>query len=136
MCGSPRVRPMVLGFRFRGDAHNLRKYDVYKREGKLKVGILDNINKLFDHRIRLGIMSILAVNESADFTRLKELLDVTDGNLASHIKALEQAEFILVEKSFIGKKPNTSYSATRRGISEFKKHIEALEKLIQKPPSP
>src|SRR5690606_8818968 len=116
-------------------AHYLRKYDVFKREGKLKVGILDNINKLFDHRIRLGIMSILAVNESADFTRLKELLNVTDGNLASHIKALEQAEFILVDKSFISKKPNTSYSATRLGISEFNKHLEALEKLIRKPPS-
>ncbi|KJJ37477.1 winged helix-turn-helix domain-containing protein [Aequorivita vladivostokensis] len=97
------------------------------------MGIIDNINKLFDHRIRLGIMSILVVNEDADFNRLKELLDVTDGNLASHIKALEQAEYILVEKSFIGRKPNTSYSATKLGRTEFKKHIEALEKLIQKP---
>ena len=80
-------------------------------------------------------MSILAVNEDADFNRLKELLDVTDGNLASHIKALEQAEYILVEKSFVGRKPNTSYSATKLGREEFKKHIEALEKLIQ-PPNP
>ncbi|MDN3725193.1 transcriptional regulator [Aequorivita sp. SDUM287046] len=97
------------------------------------MGIIDNINKLFDHRIRLGIMSILIVNEDADFNRLKELLAVTDGNLASHIKALEQAEYILVEKSFVGRKPNTSYSATNLGRIEFKKHIEALEKLIQKP---
>lgn len=97
------------------------------------MGIIDNINKLFDHRIRLGIMSILVVNEDADFNRLKELLDVTDGNLASHIKALEQAEYILVEKSFVGKKPNTNYKATKLGNAEFKKHIEALEKLIQKP---
>ncbi|MCZ4319696.1 transcriptional regulator [Aequorivita viscosa] len=96
------------------------------------MGIIDNINKLFDHRIRLGIMSILVVNEDADFNRLKELLDVTDGNLASHIKALEQAEYILVEKSFIGRKPNTSYSATKRGKAAFKKHIDALEKLIGK----
>jgi len=99
------------------------------------VGIIDNINKLFDHRIRLGIMSILVVNEDADFNRLKELLDVTDGNLASHIKALEQAEYIFVEKSFVGRKPNTSYSATKLGRAEFKKHIDALEKLIQKPKS-
>jgi|TARA_R100001460_G_scaffold106608_3_gene154283 DNA-binding MarR family transcriptional regulator len=97
------------------------------------VGIIDNINKLFDHRIRLGIMSILVVNEDADFNRLKELLDVTDGNLASHIKALEQAEYILVEKSFVGRKPNTNYTATTLGKAAFKKHIEALEKLIQKP---
>lgn len=97
------------------------------------MGIIDNINKLFDHRIRLGIMSILVVNEDADFNRLKELLDVTDGNLASHIKALEQAEYILVEKSFVGRKPNTNYSATALGKVAFKKHIEALEKLIHKP---
>ncbi|MEH6765983.1 winged helix-turn-helix domain-containing protein [Aequorivita antarctica] len=97
------------------------------------MGIIDNINKLFDHRIRLGIMSILAVNEDADFNRLKELLDVTDGNLASHLKALEQAEYILVEKSFVGRKPNTRYSASKLGRAAFRKHIEALEKLIQKP---
>jgi len=99
------------------------------------VGIIDNINKLFDHRIRLGIMSILVVNEDADFNRLKELLDVTDGNLASHIKALEQAEYILVEKSFVGRKPNTNYIITKLGKAAFTKHIDALEKLIQKPKS-
>lgn len=96
------------------------------------MGIIENINKLFDHRIRLGIMSILMVNDDADFNRLKELLDVTDGNLASHIKALENAEYILVEKQFIDRKPNTRYSATKLGKLEFKKHIEALEKLIRK----
>ncbi|MDT0556736.1 winged helix-turn-helix domain-containing protein [Patiriisocius hiemis] len=98
------------------------------------MGIIDNINKLFDHRIRLGIMSILMVNDDADFNRLKELLDVTDGNLASHIKALEKAEYILVEKQFIGRKPNTKYSATKLGKAEFKKHINALESLIKKKP--
>lgn len=96
------------------------------------MGIIDNINKLFDHRIRLGIMSILVVNVSADFNRLKELLNVTDGNLASHIKALEKEQYILVEKQFIGKKPNTKYSATKLGKREFSKHIEALEKLLNK----
>jgi len=96
------------------------------------VGIIENINKVFDHRIRLGIMSVLMVNEDADFNRLKELLEVTDGNLASHIKALEKETYILVEKQFIGRKPNTSYSATKLGKAEFKKHIEALEKLIKK----
>ena len=96
------------------------------------MSIINNINKLFDHRIRLGIMSILMVNEHADFNTLKELLEATDGNLASHTKALENAEYILVEKQFIGRKPNTRYSATRLGKSEFKKHIEALEKLINR----
>jgi len=96
------------------------------------MGIIDHINKLFDHRIRLGIMSILMVNDTADFNRLKELLNVTDGNLASHIKALEKENYILVEKQFIGRKPNTRYSATKLGKIEFKKHINALEKLIKK----
>jgi hypothetical protein len=76
-------------------------------------------------------MSILMVNEHADFTTLKEILGVTDGNLASHAKALEKVDFILVEKQFIGRKPNTKYIATALGKMEFKKHIEALEKLIQ-----
>jgi len=77
-------------------------------------------------------MSILVVNESADFNRLKELLNVTDGNLASHTKSLEKATYITIEKSFIGKKPNTRYYATKLGKAEFKKHINALEKLIKK----
>lgn len=95
------------------------------------MGLIDNINKLFDHRIRLGMMSILVVNDDVDFTRLKELLDVTDGNLASHTKTLEKAKYIRIEKSFIGKKPNTKYSITKEGKLAFQKHIEALEDLIR-----
>lgn len=94
--------------------------------------ILQHINKAFDHRIRLGIMSVLVVNEYADFTTLKELLGVTDGNLASHAKALEGENYITIEKQFIGKKPNTRYIATKEGRKAFKDHIDALEKLIQK----
>jgi DNA-binding MarR family transcriptional regulator len=93
--------------------------------------IILNINKAFDHRIRLGIMSVLMVNEYAEFTTLKELLGATDGNLASHTKALEKVEFIRIEKQFIGRKPNTRYYATELGKQEFKKHIDALEKLIK-----
>lgn len=77
-------------------------------------------------------MSILMVNESADFNTLKELLGVTDGNLASHTKALELENYIVIEKRFIGKKTNTSYIATAAGKNAFKAHIDALEKLIQK----
>jgi DNA-binding MarR family transcriptional regulator len=94
--------------------------------------IIQNINKAFDHRIRLGIMSVLMVNESADFSTLKELLGVTDGNLASHAKALELENYIEIQKQFIGKKPNTSYRATKDGKLAFVTHIDALEKLIQK----
>ncbi len=93
--------------------------------------IINNINKAFDHRIRLGIMSILMVNEYADFKTLKELLGATDGNLASHTKALEKEEYILVEKSFIGRKPNTKYSVTKKGREAFQKHVEAIEKLLK-----
>lgn len=77
-------------------------------------------------------MSVLMVNDSADFNTLKELLGATDGNLASHAKALESENYIAIEKQFIGKKPNTSYSATKAGKQAFRDHIEALEKLIQK----
>jgi len=92
--------------------------------------IIKNINKAFDHRIRLGIMSVRMVNDSADFANRKELLGVTDGNLASHAKALENENYIIVEKQFIGKKPNTSYRASDEGRKAFRDHIEALEKLI------
>jgi len=96
------------------------------------MSLIDNINKAFDHRIRLGIMSVLMVNDYADFNMLKELLGATDGNLASHTKALEKEEYIKVEKQFIGRKPNTRYSVTKLGKLQFKKHIDALEKLIGK----
>lgn len=92
--------------------------------------IISGLNKVFDSRIRLGIMSVLMVNDSVDFNTMKELLDVTDGNLASHLKALEKEEIIEVRKQFIGRKPNTSYRVTVLGQKLFKEHIDALEKLI------
>ena len=95
------------------------------------MSIIQHINKTFDHRVRLGIMSALMVNESVDFNTLKELLGVTDGNLASHIKALEKVDYVLIKKQFIGKKTNTKYSTTKLGRLEFKKHIQALEKIIR-----
>lgn len=76
-------------------------------------------------------MSALAVNDMLDFNSLKEYLGVTDGNLASHIKALEKEAFIGVEKSFVGKKPNTRYLITREGKKAFNNHLEALEKFIK-----
>ena len=93
--------------------------------------ILKNINKTFDNRVRLGIMSILMVNERVEFKRLKELLGVTDGNLANHIKALEKLNYIEVYKEFVNRKPKTSYAVTQTGKQAFVKHIEALEKLIK-----
>lgn len=92
--------------------------------------IISGLNKIFDSRVRLGIMSVLAVNDSIDFNTMKEVLNITDGNLASHLKALEKEEVILVKKQFIGRKPNTSYQITPLGTKLFKEHIDALEKLI------
>jgi DNA-binding HxlR family transcriptional regulator len=91
-----------------------------------------NLHKAFESRIRLGIMSALAVNAMLDFNSLKEFLEVTDGNLASHLKALEKEEFIGMEKSFVGRKPNTKYFMTKNGKKAFDDHLKALEKLINK----
>ncbi len=92
---------------------------------------IEGLHKAFESRIRLGIMSALAVNDGFDFNSLKEFLEVTDGNLASHIKALEKEAFIGVEKSFVGRKPNTRYFITKEGKKAFDEHLKALEKLIQ-----
>ena len=92
---------------------------------------IENLNKLFDSRIRLGIMSALMVNESVNFNELKELLSITDGNLASHLKALEENGIIKVQKGFIGRKTNTTYAVSKVGEKSFKVHIDALEKMIK-----
>lgn len=91
---------------------------------------LNDLHKAFESRVRLGIMSALAVNDSLDFSALKELLGVTDGNLASHIKPLEKEGFIGVKKSFIDNKPNTKYSMTLAGKRAFDSHLKALENII------
>ena len=93
--------------------------------------ILQALDKAFENRIRLGIMSALVVNDFLDFTTLKELLEVTDGNLASHLKTLEKKEYIRYQKEFLDRKPNTKYSATEKGVAAFKKHIRAIEQLLQ-----
>ena len=92
---------------------------------------IDTLNKAFESRIRLGIMSILMVNDQVDFTMLKDLLDITDGNMASHISGLEKLGYLKVTKQFIGKKPNTSYAVTSSGKKAFAEHLDALEKLIK-----
>jgi DNA-binding HxlR family transcriptional regulator len=92
--------------------------------------IILKLNKVFDNRIRLAVMSALTVNESLDFNTLKLMLDVTDGNLASHISALEQEGYVRVTKTFVGKKPRTSYALTAAGKKAFQEHIDALERLI------
>jgi len=93
--------------------------------------MITGFHKAFESRIRLGIMSVLSVNEVLDFNALKELLETTDGNLASHLKALEKESFVAVEKTFVGRKPNTRYYVTISGKKAFAAHLDALESLIQ-----
>ncbi|MES2430659.1 MAG: transcriptional regulator [Bacteroidota bacterium] len=97
----------------------------------MAINPIAQLNKIFDSRIRLGIMSALMVNEEVNFNDLKELLEITDGNLASHLKNLEENEVIKVKKGFVGRKTNTTYSLTKNGERSFKAHIEALEKMIR-----
>jgi len=94
--------------------------------------LISDLNKAFESRVRLGIMSMLMLDERVDFNTLKETLSVSDGNLASHISALEKLHYLIITKKFIGKKPNTSYSANNRGRNAFRSHLDALEKLIKK----
>lgn len=91
---------------------------------------INKLNKEFESRVRLGIMSVLMVNDWVDFTEMKKLLEITDGNLASHSAALEKSKYIEVKKEFVGKKPKTSYQATEVGREAFKEHLAGLEKLI------
>ena len=91
---------------------------------------INQLNKEFESRVRLGIMSVLMVNDWVDFSEMKNLLDITDGNMASHSNALEKANYIEVKKEFVGKKPKTSYRVTQSGRIAFTEHLDALEKLI------
>ena len=93
--------------------------------------LLQDLNKAFENKIRLGIMSALVVNDFLDFNSLKELLGATDGNLASHLKSLEKSQYVIFQKEFVGRKPNTKYTATEEGKQAFTKHIRAIEQLLK-----
>lgn len=99
---------------------------------KFKMININQLNKEFESRVRLGIMSVLMVNDWVDFSEMKSLLEITDGNMASHSNALEKSGYIEVKKEFVGKKPKTSYRVTQNGREAFTEHINALEKLLGK----
>jgi len=92
---------------------------------------ITGLNKIFDSRIRLGIMSVLLVNEEINFNDLKQLLEVTDGNLATHLQNLEENGYVKIKKGFVGKKTNTTYSVTKAGEKAFTDHIAVLESMIK-----
>lgn len=91
----------------------------------------DHLDKVLEHRMRLQIISVLAANDAYDFTALKELLDTTDGNLATHLRHLEREKYIAVVKSFIDRKPNTRHKITEKGRSALSKHLNAMAELIR-----
>jgi DNA-binding MarR family transcriptional regulator len=91
----------------------------------------EQLDRILEHRVRLQIMSVLVANDFYDFNSLKEVLNVTDGNLATNLKALEKEKYLVVSKSFVNRKPNTRYKATEKGRTAFKKHLDALEALIK-----
>lgn len=93
--------------------------------------MIEGLNKQFESRVRLGVMAILMVNEWVEFNTLKDQLNLTDGNLASHILALEKNKYLEVSKEFIGKKPRTKYKASQLGRAEFELHLSALETLLK-----
>ncbi|MCD6064218.1 MAG: hypothetical protein K0R82_2129 [Flavipsychrobacter sp.] len=92
---------------------------------------IERLNKVFDSRVRIGIMSALMVNDGVNFNDLKTLIDVTDGNLASHLKTLEENQYIKVQKGFVGRKTNTTYTITKAGEKAFRSHLDALEQIIK-----
>lgn len=92
---------------------------------------LDDLNKAFESRVRLGMMALLVVQDELDFSSLKESLQLSDGNLASHMQALEKLGYVEVRKQFIGRKPNTQYAVTELGRHAFSAHLLSLEKLIK-----
>ncbi len=92
---------------------------------------IEGLNKVFESRIKLGVMSILQVNDWVNYNALKDYLEVTDGNLASHLRSLENLNFIEVRKQFVGRKPQTTYRCTSQGREAFQVHLKALEKLIK-----
>lgn len=92
---------------------------------------LTDFNKVFESRVRLGMMSLLVVQEQVDFGQIKDSLQLSDSNLASHMAALEKIGYVDVRKQFIGKKPNTTYAITPEGKKAFSEHLNSLEKLIK-----
>ena len=111
-----------MGLWFWANADHIR-IDRPKEVSTVK-NILKDLDKAFENRTRLGIMSALMVNDCLDFNSLKELLGLTDGNLASHLKSLEKSKYVVYKKEFLERKPNTIYIATDSGKKAFKRHIK------------
>lgn len=92
---------------------------------------LDKLNKVFESKVRLGVMSLLMVEPWVHYSHIKKTLSLSDGNLATHLKVLRTHEFISEKKEFINRKPHTTYQATEKGKQAFQDHLDALEAIIR-----
>jgi DNA-binding MarR family transcriptional regulator len=94
-------------------------------------GRADALDRLIHERLRLGIVSALAVNDSLSFSDLKKLMKTTDGNLSVHARKLEEAEYITCTKSFAGRMPKTEYRLTAAGRRALERYLDHMEALIR-----
>jgi len=99
--------------------------------GRAPLGAPPELDRLIHERIRLGMVSALAVNESLSFNELKELLKTTDGNLSVHARRLEEARYVICEKYFVGRLPKTVYRLTATGRRALEHYLDHMEALIQ-----
>ncbi len=90
-----------------------------------------DLDKAFENRVRLQIMSVLMIHDKYEFVQMKDLIGLTDGNLATHLKKLEASGYIEVIKGYKGRKPQTLYSATTLGKKSFNKHLKAMEEIVK-----
>lgn len=116
------------GLRAKSRAQESSSRDAQKRAPKLSATELD---RLIHERMRLGIISALAVNDSLSFNELKELMKTTDGNLSVHARKLEDAEYIACTKFFEGRTPKTEYRLTTAGRRALERYLNHMEALIQ-----
>lgn len=93
--------------------------------------LLGDLNDIFQSKARLGIMTLLISMGPSDFVSLKSQLQLTDGNLGAHIRVLEEAGYLQVEKSFVGRKPRTACQITDQGREAFLKYLKQLEEVIK-----
>ena len=100
-------------------------------KGPARVAVSPDLDRLIHERIRLGIVSALAVNRSLTFNELKALLKTTDGNLSVHARRLEEADYIVCTKSFDGRLPKTEYRLTAAGRKALERYLNHMEALIR-----
>jgi len=91
------------------------------------------LDPVLDSRMRVGILALLLNGDEVEFVRLRDMLDATDGNLAKHLRRLEEARYVKMRKSFVGRRPRTTYSITSKGRAALDNHVRLLAGLLESP---